>query len=133
MRSFAVADDTLIEADVIIYATGFQASEMLAPMTITGEDGRDLHAIWGPNTGLAHGGNVIFITECQMRLILTALREVLELGARAIDVTPEAHDAYVADVDERHARMVWTHKGLTNWYRHDAGRVFALLPYRLVD
>ena len=62
--------------------------------------------LMGPNTGLAHGGNVIFITECQMRLILTALREVLETGAHAIDVKPEAHDAYVADVDERHAKRL---------------------------
>jgi 4-hydroxyacetophenone monooxygenase len=149
-------DGALIEADVIIYATGFQASKMLSPMTITGSGGRDLHEVWGPddatayigtmvpgfpnfftlmgpNTGLAHGGNVIFITECQMRLILTALREVLETGAKAIDVQPAAHDAYVAEVDHLHANMVWTHKGLTNWYRNDAGRVFALLPYRLVD
>ncbi len=149
-------DGTVIEADVIIYATGFQASKMLGPMQITGAGGRDLHAFWGPddatayigtmvpgfpnfftlmgpNTGLAHGGNVIFITECQMRLILTALREVLETGAKAIDVKPAAHDAYVAEVDHLHANMVWTHKGLTNWYRNDAGRVFALLPYRLVD
>ena len=149
-------DGTLIEADVIIYATGFQASKMLAPMRITGADGRDLHETWGaddatayegtmvpgfpnfftlmgPNTGLAHGGNVIFITECQMRLILTCLREVLETGTKAIDVRPEAHDAYVAEVDHLHANMVWTHQGLTNWYRNDAGRVFALLPYRLVD
>ena len=149
-------DGTRHEADVIIYATGFQASKMLAPMHITGAGGRDLHETWGPddatayigtmvpgfpnfftlmgpNTGLAHGGNVIFITECQMRLILTALREVLETGAKAIDVRPAAHDAYVADVDHLHANMVWTHKGLTNWYRNDAGRVFALLPYRLVD
>ena len=149
-------DGTLHEADVIIYATGFQASKMLAPMTITGAGGRDLHEVWvpddatayigtmvpgfpnfftlmGPNTGLAHGGNVIFITECQMRLILTALREVIETGATAIDVKQAAHDAYVAEVDHLHANMVWTHKGLTNWYRNDAGRVFALLPYRLVD
>jgi len=149
-------DGTRHEADVIIYATGFQASKMLAPMHITGAGGRDLHETWGPddatayigtmvpgfpnfftlmgpNTGLAHGGNVIFITECQMRLILAALREVLETGAKAIDVKPAAHDAYVADVDHLHANMVWTHKGLTNWYRNDAGRVFALLPYRLVD
>ena len=149
-------DGALIEADVIIYATGFQASKMLSPMTITGSGGRDLHEVWGPddatayigtmvpgfpnfftlmgpNTGLAHGGNVIFITECQMRLILTALREVLETGAKAIDVQSAAHDAYVAEVDHLHANMVWTHKGLTNWYRNDAGRIFALLPYRLVD
>jgi 4-hydroxyacetophenone monooxygenase len=149
-------DGALIEADVLIYATGFQASKMLAPMRITGAGGRDLHEVWGPddatayigtmvpgfpnfftlmgpNTGLAHGGNVIFITECQVRLILNALREVLETGAKAIDVKPAAHDAYVAEVDHLHANMVWTHKGLTNWYRNDAGRVFALLPYRLVD
>ncbi len=151
-----MTDGTLIEADVIIYATGFQASKMLSPMTIKGKGGRDLHEYWGPddataylgtavpgfpnfftlmgpNTGLAHGGNVIFITECQVRLILTCLREVLESGKQAIDVRPEAHDAYVREVDDLHAHMVWTHKGLTNWYRNDAGRVFALLPFRLVD
>ena len=89
--------------------------------------------LMGPNTGLAHGGNVIFITECQLRLILTCLREVIETGTSAIDVRQEAHDAYVADVDHLHANMVWTHRGLTNWYRNDDGRVFALLPYRLVE
>jgi 4-hydroxyacetophenone monooxygenase len=151
-----MADGALIEADVIIYATGFQASKMLAPMTIKGKGGRDLHEFWGaddaqaylgtvvpefpnlftlmgPNTGLAHGGNVIFITECQVRLILTCLREVLEQGKTAVEVNRAAHDAYVTQVDDLHAKMVWTHKGLTNWYRNDAGRVFALLPFRLVD
>lgn len=151
-----MGDGSLIKADVIIYATGFQASKMLAPMTIRGKNGRDLHEYWGPddaqaylgtavpgfpnfftlmgpNTGLAHGGNVIFITECQVRLILSCLREVLEQGKQAIDVHQTAHDAYVEQVDDLHAKMVWTHKGLTNWYRNDAGRVFALLPFRLVD
>lgn len=151
-----MSDGSLIKADVIIYATGFQASKMLAPMTIKGKKGRDLHDYWGPddaqaylgtavpefpnfftlmgpNTGLAHGGNVIFITECQVRLILSCLREVLEQGKQAIDVRQAAHDAYVEQVDDLHAKMVWTHKGLTNWYRNDAGRVFALLPFRLVD
>ena len=155
-KGVVMTDGAMIEADVIIYATGFQASKMLAPMTIKGKGGRDLHEFWGPddataylgtvipnfpnfftlmgpNTGLAHGGNVIFITECQVRLILTCLREVLESGRSAIDILPEAHDAYVRQVDHLHANMVWTHKGLTNWYRNDAGRVFALLPFRLVD
>lgn len=155
-QGVVMADGRTIDADVIIYATGFQASKMLAPMKITGKAGRDLHQFWGPddataylgtmvpdfpnffilmgpNTGLAHGGNVIFITECQVRLILSCLREVLETEARAIDVRREAHDSYVDQVDALHAQMVWTHKGLTNWYRNDAGRVFALLPFRLVD
>lgn len=40
------ADGSLHEADVIIYGTGFKATEFLVPMTITGRDGRDLHAQW---------------------------------------------------------------------------------------
>jgi 4-hydroxyacetophenone monooxygenase len=87
----------------------------------------------GPNTGLAHGGNVIFITECQTRFILTCVREVLESGKAAIDVKRDVHDAHIREVDALHAGMVWTHKGLNNWYRNAHGRVFALLPYRLVD
>ena len=143
-------------ADAIIYATGFEASKMLAPMKITGLDGREIHDVWksddataylgttvpgfpnffmlmGPNTGLAHGGNVIFMSECQVRYVMLALREIIEGGHHSIDVKPPVHDAYVADVDHRHAGMVWSHKGLTNWYRNPAGRVFAVLPYRLVD
>jgi hypothetical protein len=29
--------------------------------------------------------------------------------------------------------MVWTHKGMTNWYRNRRGRVFAITPWRLVE
>ena len=149
-------DGRRIELDAIIYATGFQASKVLAPMTIRGVGGKDLHDFWGPddataylgtmvpgfpnffmlmgpNTGLAHGGNVIFITECQVRFIMAALRTVIEQDAHSADVRPEVHAAHVREVDALHAGMVWTHKGLTNWYRNDQGRVFALLPYRLVD
>src|SRR5512137_2862087 len=32
----------LVAADVIIYATGFQATDFLAPMTVTGTGGRSL-------------------------------------------------------------------------------------------
>lgn len=150
------ADGQMFDVDAIVYATGFQASKMLAPMTIRGRGDRDLHEFWGkddaqaylgtmipdfpnfftlmgPNTGLAHGGNVIFITECQTRFILACLREVLERGVGEIEVKRDIHDAHVAEVDALHAKMVWTHKGLNNWYRNANGRVFALLPYRLVD
>ena len=36
----------LHEADVIIYATGFHATEYLFPMTIAGRDGRTLADLW---------------------------------------------------------------------------------------
>ncbi|MFL6159430.1 MAG: flavin-containing monooxygenase, partial [Marmoricola sp.] len=40
------ADGTEHEADVIIYGTGFAATEFLAPMKITGSHGVDLNAVW---------------------------------------------------------------------------------------
>ncbi len=155
-EGIVTADGTLTAVDAIVYATGFQASKMLWPMTITGRHGVNLHDVWkpddataylgtmvpefpnyfillGPNTGLAHGGNAIFMVECQVRYIMNCLREVIETGQHSIDVKPAVHDAYVAEVDRLHDGLVWTHKGLTNWYRNPAGRVFAVLPYRLVD
>jgi 4-hydroxyacetophenone monooxygenase len=155
-EGIVTADGKTWPADAIIYATGFEASKMLAPMRITGIDGREIHDVWkpddataylgttvpgfpnffilvGPNTGLAHGGNVIFMSECQVRYVMMALREIIEGGHRSIDVKPTVHDAYVKEVDTLHDGMVWSHKGLTNWYRNPAGRVFAVLPYRLVD
>ncbi len=155
-EGIVTVDGTLWPADAIVFATGFQASKMLAPMRIIGSGGTDIHAVWkpddataylgttmpgfpnffmtmGPNTGLAHGGNVIFMTECQVRYILMALRELIEGGHDSLDVRPAVHDAYVAEVDRLHSGMVWSHGGVSNWYRNPAGRVFAVLPYRLVD
>ena len=68
-----------------------------------------------------------------MRLILDCYREEIERGAQAIEVKRDVHDAHIREVDELHSRMVWSHEGMSNWYRNDNGRVFALLPYRLVD
>ncbi len=41
------ADGERYPADVIVYATGFEATRMLAPMEITGRDGVDLRTMWG--------------------------------------------------------------------------------------
>jgi 4-hydroxyacetophenone monooxygenase len=150
------ADGVRHPCDTLIWATGFKASRMLAPMRIIGRGGQDLRSLWGeddarahlgvtvpgfpnffmltgPNTGLAHGGNAIFMTECQMRYVLDGIRTLVETGGRDLDVSVGAYEAYNAEVDERHAGLVWSHKGMTNWYRNSAGRVFALSPWRLVD
>lgn len=149
-------DGTSWPADVIVYATGFLASKVLSPMVIKGVGGKEIHDAWGPddakaylgvavpgfpnffmmmgpNTGLAHGGNAIFMTECQVRYMMLCIREIIETGAKSLDVRPEVYEDYNAQVDAMHERLVWTHKGLTNWYRNPNGRVFALSPWRLVD
>jgi 4-hydroxyacetophenone monooxygenase len=149
-------DGRVWPADALVFATGFMVSKMLHPMTIIGRQGRDLREMWGPddakaylgltvpgfpnffmltgpNTGLAHGGNQIFMTECAVRHMMLCLRELVESGRRSIECRPEIYDSYNREVDAMHARMVWTHKGMTNWYRNPHGRVFAITPWRLVE
>ena len=45
-HSVVTADGTEREVDTIVLGTGFAATEFLAPMRITGRDGRDLHEQW---------------------------------------------------------------------------------------
>jgi len=56
--------------------------------------------------------------------MMLALRELLESGKRSIECRKEVYENYNREVDDMHARMVWTHKGMTNWYRNRHGRVF---------
>lgn len=143
-------------ADVIIFATGFRASEMLAPIEVRGRGGIDLRTQWegdnprahlgitvpgfpnlfilfGPNTVLAHGGSAIFQSECQVHYILQALRRLAQQDRRALEVRKEIHDAYNERVDRQHARMVWAHPGVSNWYRNRRGRVTVAQPWRMID
>ena len=87
----------------------------------------------GPNTGPAHGGSVIFQSECQSRYISACLVEMIERGITAIDVKQDAHDRYIRQVDAEHEQLIWTHPGMTTYYRNQQGRVFSAMPWRFVD
>jgi hypothetical protein len=89
--------------------------------------------IYGPNTNLSHGGSAVFHSECQIRYIMLALRELIESGNVAMDVRPEPYWAYQEKVDMAHGGMVWSHPGVTSWYKNKAGRVTQSSPWRLVD
>jgi 4-hydroxyacetophenone monooxygenase len=150
------ADGKLRPADVIVVSTGFKVTEMAARLNITGRDGKKLRDAWagdnptaylgltvpdfpnffcmlGPNSGPAHGGSVIFQSECQSRYITACLVGMIEHGIAAIDVRQEAHDQYVREVDAEHEQMIWTHPGMTTYYRNKQGRVFSAMPWRFVD
>jgi len=142
--------------DVIVVATGFKVTEMAARLNITGRDGTNLRDKWandnptaylgltvpefpnlfcmlGPNSGPAHGGSVIFQSECQSRYISACLVEMIERGIAAIDVRQDVLDEYVRKVDLEHEAMIWTHPGMTTYYRNKSGRVFSAMPWRFVD
>jgi 4-hydroxyacetophenone monooxygenase len=144
------------DVDIIIYATGFQAQKMLVPMEINGVGGERLHDRWadddpraylgitvpgfpnlfiiyGPNTNLAHGGSAIFNSECQIRYTMRAIQLLIENGYSAMDVRRDVHDEYNEKVDAATSRMVWAHKGMTNWYKNSKGRVTQNSPWSMAD
>ncbi len=149
-------DEGRFEVDVVVLATGFRASEVLWPMEIVGRDGVSIAETWdgkpagyrgvsvpgfpnffmlgGPGTGLAHGGSVIFTTECQMRYVGDALRTLLEGGHRSIEPTRAAYERYREDLQAEVATLMWGHPQVGHsWYKAADGNVYVLCPYRLVD
>lgn len=154
--SIVTADGVAHAVDVIIMATGFQASKMLWPMKIEGRGGQTIRDVWGdddpraylgitvpgfpnlfltygPNTNLAHGGSIIFHTECQVRYIAQALREMIEKDYSTVEVRAEVHDGYNRILDEACRSMVWSHPGVTSWYKNKHNRVTVTSPWTLLD
>lgn len=155
-NAVVTANGTRHELDVLVMATGFQAQRLLTPMTVEGRGGRTIRDAWGeddpsaylgitvpgfpnffliygPNTNLAHGGSAVFHSECQVRYIMQALRELIESRMAALEVRPEPFQAYQEKVDAAHRNMVWSHPGVTSWYKNKAGRVTMTSPWRLVE
>ncbi|RMH72677.1 MAG: NAD(P)/FAD-dependent oxidoreductase [Actinomyces sp.] len=149
------ADGRLHACDVLILATGFQASRFLAPMRVHGIDGVELHEAWageprahlgisvpgfpnlfllyGPNTNIVLNGSIIYFSECGTRHILALLRRVLESGAAGISVRREVHDRFNEAVDAENARMAWGVSDVNSWYKNDSGRVSQNWPFTLLE
>jgi len=141
--------------DVIIYATGFQASSFLMPMAVYGRGGIELHDHWagtaraymgvtipnypnlfllyGPNTNIVVNGSTIFFAECEMRYVMGCIQLLLAEGKAAIDVRPEVHDAYNDRIDRGNAQMAWGTSGVTSWYKNADGHVTQNWPFTLLE
>jgi 4-hydroxyacetophenone monooxygenase len=150
-----MADGREHEVDVIVYATGFEASRFLMPMTITGRGGVDLHEHWGdlaraylgvtvagfpnlfclygPNTNLVANGSIIFFSECVVRYIVGSAHLLLDQKLRALDCRPEVADAYNQRVDDANARMAWGASNVNSWYKNAGGRVTQNWPFTLLE
>ena len=139
------ADGVVHDADVIIYGTGFAATEFLAPMKIQGTGGTSLDEAWAdgarayygicvpgfPNLGLVYGPNtnlggssIINMMESQSGFIRQLVEQVRDGGS--IAVRTETEDAYDAEVQRRLADSVWG--GCASWYRDAGGRITTNWP-----
>jgi 4-hydroxyacetophenone monooxygenase len=145
-----------IDADVLVFATGFEAQRLLHPLDIRGRRGVSVRDVWGdndayaylgittpgfpnlfmmygPNTNLGHGGSYIHIAECQVRYITDLLRKMVEQRLGSVECREDVCAEYNQRVDEAHERMIWSHRGMDTWYRNDKGRVVTNSPWRVVD
>jgi 4-hydroxyacetophenone monooxygenase len=142
-------------ADVLVYGTGFMASDFLMPMKVVGRDGVELHDRWqgdahayngvtvpgypnlflmyGPNTNIVVNGSIIFFSECETQYILEALRLLVEGGHRSLDVRTEVHDAYNAEVDAANLAKAWGVATVNSWYRNATGRSAQNWPFTLLE
>jgi 4-hydroxyacetophenone monooxygenase len=147
------ADGARHPADVLIYGTGFEASNFLKSFRVTGVDGADLHARWqgdaraylgmmvpgfpnffmiyGPNTNIVVNGSIIFLSECAVSYIAGMAGLIAEHGP--LMVRQNVHDAFNARVDAENAKMAWGQPGVTSWYKNARGRVSQNWPFALVD
>jgi cation diffusion facilitator CzcD-associated flavoprotein CzcO len=128
-------DGHMHAVDAIVYGTGFAATEFLAPLTVTGRDGKDLNTAWaqgakaylgmtvpgfpnffmlyGPNTNLGHN-SILFMIESQIRHVMGCLKAMDSRHARTMEVAPGAYDQFTANVQSRLAHTVWN--GCSSWY-----------------
>lgn len=144
------ADGSVHEAEVIIYGTGFAATEFLAPMQIVGSGSKSLAEAWregarayfgicvpgfpnlgivyGPNTNLG-GSSIINMMESQSQLIRQLVEQVRDGGS--ITVRAEVEETFDAEVQQRIGASVWG--GCDSWYRDSAGRVTTNWPGTVVE
>jgi len=142
----------LVAADVIIYATGFQATDFLAPMTVTGAGGRTLRDEWktgaraylgvtvsgfpnlfmlyGPNTNLGHNSILVMI-EAQVGYIIDAIRQMDTRGVRRLDVKREVMDEYNRWLQRDLAKSVWA-ADKQSWYKLADGTITNNWPHSTI-
>jgi 4-hydroxyacetophenone monooxygenase len=146
-------DGTLHEADILIYGTGFTASDFLMPMRVVGRDGVELHDKWkgdaraylgvtlpgypnlfllyGPNTNIVVNGSITYFSECEVHHVLGCVEALLREGAKALEPTDAAHDAFNEEVDAENLRMAWGVSSVNTWYKNATGRTAQNWPFSL--
>ncbi|OMC07271.1 flavin-containing monooxygenase [Mycolicibacterium fortuitum] len=150
------ADGETYDADIIVYATGFRATDVLFPMTITGRDGINLHEAWGqrpyayrgitvpgfpnffmtygPGTHLAHGGSLILNSELQMRYINQCLEHLITEGLRTMEPLPEPTKDWHRRSQEAIRQTVWAQPSIKHSYFKNAdGEIHTVSPWRLSE
>ncbi|MFT6538100.1 MAG: cation diffusion facilitator CzcD-associated flavoprotein CzcO [Thalassolituus sp.] len=130
------------DVDVIIYGTGFQATDFLTPMTITGRNGIALNDAWkdgaeaylgisvngfpnlfmlyGPNTNLGHN-SIIYMLESQIHYVQQCIAAIDSQKLRSLEVRSLVQTNFNDRVQSKISDTVWN-KGCHSWYKTESGK-----------
>ncbi len=131
-----LADGTSVPLDILVFATGFRATDFVAPMEVAGRGGRRLADVWkdapfayngiavpgfpnffllyGPNTNLGHN-SIIFMIEQQVAHIARLLDRAERRGARTIEARDGPTRAFREEMRTALRDSVWL-AGCASWY-----------------
>jgi len=155
-KAVELEDGTLIEADILVMATGFQAGRMLWPMDIQGRGGVTIRQKWGdddpraflgitapefpnffmmygPNTNIGHGGSALFLAECRTRYFMGLIQALRTQPIRSVECRQEVHDRYNQEIDSLLGQLSWSHPSVSTWYKNAKGRIVTNQPWSLLD
>jgi cation diffusion facilitator CzcD-associated flavoprotein CzcO len=141
--------------DVLIYGTGFRATEPLIGCRVVGKGGIEIHDAWknrmsaylgitvtgfpnffmllGPNTGLGHN-SVVLMIEAQVRYAMKCLKLMQRKKQRVLEVRPEVQKSFVEEIYRRMAGTVWQSGGCKSWYQDQStGEITTLWPGSVVS
>lgn len=140
------------DVDIIIFATGFKANDMLWPMEIRGRDGVGMNELWstdgarayltammpgfpnfftlfGPNSNALGGLGVYEAEEMVIRFAVQACEHLVIERRSAVEVSTDAYERFNAVLDQREATKIYADSRVTNYYRNSYGRSAVNAPF----
>ncbi|WP_256125085.1 flavin-containing monooxygenase [Photorhabdus luminescens] len=134
--------------DVLIFCTGFQTTQPPYARLVHGRDGLSLSDHWaqgmeafasttvtgfpnlfiinGPNATLTHN-SIIYMIESQIEYILGAIEYSRKNNNYILEVSPEAQDRYIAELQKQINGTVWVGNNCTSWYRDSRNKRLTLV------
>jgi len=147
-------DGEQLDLDLIVYSTGYDATDGVISYPVIGRDKKQLGDFWkeypraylgtsapgfpnlfivtGPNTGIGHTSAIVVI-EAQMNYIISSIKSLNAPQNKAnnnkvIEVNAAAEDRYTQHIHKEMAKTVWKSGGCNSWYQSKSGHVIAMFP-----
>lgn len=151
-HELVAADGTRVEADVIVFASGFDLRRPPIAQRIRCRDGRLLSQVWstltpeayrattipglpngylllGPNSVTYH--SLLTVAEFQLDYIVDAIRTMTVRGLGAAEVQPEPFLSYNRKLQGGLASSVYDTGGCSSFYHDERGHNFVAWPWSI--